>query len=234
MEDMQSIIDKISKCLALSKSANEHEAAIALKQAQALMQKHKINEKQVLLSDVKENIIRTKNQRNKDIELRLKSMIANVFECGTYLKWYSSKGKIYQQYVFYGIEPNVSIAAYAYSVLLPILIRNKQNYLTSLHGNTKLKSKRKLGISYHRGWIQGVEGKCKNLHPNEELKDKLKEFEKTLNLTYYDVKDVKHYNKDMLTQARINGYSDGSKVNLHRAIDPNDEKKKIFLSCLNE
>ncbi|MCE6577430.1 DUF2786 domain-containing protein, partial [Acinetobacter baumannii] len=39
MEDMQTIIDKISKCLALSKSANEHEAAVALKQAQTLMQK---------------------------------------------------------------------------------------------------------------------------------------------------------------------------------------------------
>lgn len=44
MEDMQTIIDKISKCLALSKSANEHEAAIALRQAQALMQKYKISE----------------------------------------------------------------------------------------------------------------------------------------------------------------------------------------------
>lgn len=37
------------------------------------------------------------------------------------------------------------------------------------------------------------------------------------------------YNKDMLYQARVKGYSDGSKVNLHHAIDPN-ETKKIFLS----
>lgn len=58
---------------------------------------------------------------------------------------------------FYGVEPNVSIATYAYNVLLPILIKNKQSYLATLHGNTKLKSKRRLGISYHRGWILGVE-----------------------------------------------------------------------------
>lgn len=233
MEDMQTIIEKISKCLALSKSANEHEAAVALRQAQALMQKYKISEKQILISDVKEHIIQTKSQRNKDIERRLKAMIANVFECGTYLNWYTLKGVKYQQYVFYGIEPNVSIAAYAYSVLLPILIKNKQCYLATLHGNTKLKSKRRLGISYHRGWIHGVEIKCKNLSPDKELKEKLKEYEKTLNLTYYDVKSVKHYNKDMLNQARVKGYSDGSKVNLHQAIDPN-ETKTIFLSRLNE
>lgn len=74
MEDMQTIIDKISKCLALSKSANEHEAAIALRQAQALMQKYKISEKQILISDIKERIIQTKTQRTKDIERRLKVM----------------------------------------------------------------------------------------------------------------------------------------------------------------
>lgn len=51
----------------------------------------------------------------------------------------------------------MSIATYAYNVLLPILIKNKQSYLATLHGNTKLKSKRRLGISYHRGWILGVE-----------------------------------------------------------------------------
>ncbi|WP_407324541.1 DUF2786 domain-containing protein [Acinetobacter pittii] len=229
MEDMQTIIDKISKCLALSKSANEHEAAVALRQAQALMQKYKISEKQILISDIKERIIQTKTQRTKDIERRLKVMIANVFECGSYSGWYTLEGTKFQQHVFYGVEPNASIAAYAYSVLLPILIKNKQSYLATLHGNTKLKSKRRLGISYHRGWIQGVEKKCKNLNPDKELKEKLNEYEKTLNLVYCEVKSVKHYNKDMLYQARVKGYSDGSKVNLHHAIDPN-ETKKIFLS----
>lgn len=96
MEDMQTIIDKISKCLALSKSANEHEAAVALKQAQTLMQKYKISEKQILISDIKERIIQTKTQRTKDIERRLKVMIANVFECGSYSGFYTLEGVKYQ------------------------------------------------------------------------------------------------------------------------------------------
>lgn len=72
MEDMQTIIDKISKCLALSKSANEHEAAIALRQAQALMQKYKISEKQILISDIKERIIQTKLKEQKILKDDLK------------------------------------------------------------------------------------------------------------------------------------------------------------------
>ena len=37
--DKQAVLEKIKQCLALSKSANEHEAAQAMKQAQALMKK---------------------------------------------------------------------------------------------------------------------------------------------------------------------------------------------------
>ena len=38
--DKEKALDKIKKCLALSRSANEHEAAQALKHAQALMDKY--------------------------------------------------------------------------------------------------------------------------------------------------------------------------------------------------
>ena len=37
------VIEKIKKCLALSKSANQHEAATALRQAQSLMEKYNID-----------------------------------------------------------------------------------------------------------------------------------------------------------------------------------------------
>ena len=52
--DKEKILDKIKKCLALSKSANEHEAAQALKQAQALMEKHEVNAVDIALSEVSE------------------------------------------------------------------------------------------------------------------------------------------------------------------------------------
>ena len=41
--DKNKAIEKIKKCLALAKSANENEAAIALRQAQALMREFQID-----------------------------------------------------------------------------------------------------------------------------------------------------------------------------------------------
>lgn len=52
--DKEKVLDKIKKCLALGKSANEHEAAQALKQAQALMPKYEISDADVALSDIGE------------------------------------------------------------------------------------------------------------------------------------------------------------------------------------
>ena len=50
--DKEKVLDKIKKCLALGQSANEHEAAQALKQAQALMEKYEVNAVDIALSRV--------------------------------------------------------------------------------------------------------------------------------------------------------------------------------------
>lgn len=52
--DKEKVLDKIKKCLALGRSANEHEAAQALRQAQALMEKYKVNAEDIALSKVSE------------------------------------------------------------------------------------------------------------------------------------------------------------------------------------
>ena len=46
------ILKKIRKLLALSASANEHEAAAALAKAQALMEEHELAERDVELADI--------------------------------------------------------------------------------------------------------------------------------------------------------------------------------------
>ena len=52
--DKSSALEKIKKCLALSRSANEHEAAQALKHAQALMAKYGLTGWDVELAEVSE------------------------------------------------------------------------------------------------------------------------------------------------------------------------------------
>ena len=52
--DKQKVLEKIKKCLALGESANEHEAAQAIRQAQILMKKYGISENDVELSGISE------------------------------------------------------------------------------------------------------------------------------------------------------------------------------------
>lgn len=56
--DKQTALAKIKKCLALSKSANEHEAAQALKHAQFLMSEFGLTELDVSLAEVSEERIK--------------------------------------------------------------------------------------------------------------------------------------------------------------------------------
>jgi hypothetical protein len=51
---LERVIRKIKRCLALSKSSNENEAATAMHQAQALMREYRLTELDVRLSDVDE------------------------------------------------------------------------------------------------------------------------------------------------------------------------------------
>ena len=51
---LERAIRKIKHCLALAQSANENEAATALRQAQALMREYRLTEMDVKLSDVGE------------------------------------------------------------------------------------------------------------------------------------------------------------------------------------
>lgn len=55
--DKNTAIDKIKKCLALSKSDNPHEAAAALRQAQKLMALYKVDALDVSLADVTEETV---------------------------------------------------------------------------------------------------------------------------------------------------------------------------------
>lgn len=53
-KDNEKIIDKIKKCLALSRSANEHEAEAALRQARKLMEAHGVTDLDIEAAEAQE------------------------------------------------------------------------------------------------------------------------------------------------------------------------------------
>ena len=94
--DKEKALDKIKKCLALSKSANEHEAAQALRQAQALMEKYEVNAVDIALSRVSEQKADRKMAfKLADWQWGIANMISDIFGCQSY-----QRGKTM---MFYGI-----------------------------------------------------------------------------------------------------------------------------------
>ena len=118
----EKILDKIKKCLALSKSANEHEAAQSLKQAQALMEKYEVNAVDIALSEVSEQ----KADRKMAFKLAnwqwsVATMISDVFGCKTY-----KRGKTM---MFYGIGNRAEISAYAFDVVYRQISAERRKFL---------------------------------------------------------------------------------------------------------
>lgn len=128
MKNNDEILKKIKKCLALSKSANEHEAATALRQAQKLMQKYGIDDEAVAFSDVAEERASAKTNHNPP---RWSSMLAGICADAFGCEWFISK-RLFEKTacVFVGISHNAYLASYAYEVLLRQLTRARKDYYT--------------------------------------------------------------------------------------------------------
>ena len=82
--ELDRIIDKVKKCIALSKSDNPHEAAAALRQAQALMRKHGIDEAGIAAAEIGATDVEHKSSnavRPPAWETMLMMLVGTAFGC---------------------------------------------------------------------------------------------------------------------------------------------------------
>lgn len=138
------VLSKIKKCLALSQSANEHEAALALKQARKLMDLNGLS-----ASDITDRCIhrvRSKHKRYPKWAYDLTYTVGVAFGCSSYI----GSNTVY----FIGKENAPEIAGYTYEVLARQLELNKKEFLA--HRRTTAARKRKIGQAFAEGWVYGV------------------------------------------------------------------------------
>ena len=113
--DRAKILDKIKKCLALSKSANEHEAAAALRQAQSLMRLHEIDEADIEDSKISEaNASASAARRPASWETKLAGSVADAVGC---VRLFGPAGSGRGSWCFVGAEYAPTVAQYAFTVL---------------------------------------------------------------------------------------------------------------------
>lgn len=158
----KALIDKIRKCLALAKSANEHEAAAALAKAQALMAEHGIG-----LGDVEfgEATARGNGCARKPPlwEAGLLTAVRYVFPCSAIL----DGGK----YRFIGRVPSAELAAYAFTVLHRQLKAARADYIRTKLKRVRPGRKSARADIFCEGWATTILTKLRAIAPQQREPD---------------------------------------------------------------
>ena len=222
--DKQAVLEKIKKCLALSKSANEHEAAQAMKQAQALMKKYEVDAVDVVLSEVSEQ----KVDRKMAIKLAnwqwsVANMIADVFGCQSY--------QLGDTMMFYGIGNRAEISAYAFDVVYRQISAGRRKFLKTCRAR-KPANRTYLADQFCEGWLAGAWNKVKKFEMSDEEKTVMdgyteKEHKGMPIAATRDAKSSKLEGTSVALEALMLGNEAGKKVQLHHAMNGKEGVKQI-------
>ncbi len=216
--DKEKVLEKIKKCLALSKSANEHEAAQALKQAQALMREYGISDADVALSDIKQHACTDKTaNRIPGWQAWLATTVKQAFG----VEWYLGGDWNNTRVIFYGTGNKAELAAYAYSVLLRQLKGARREYIDTALKRVRLaKNKTYRADQFCEGWISAVYRKIDKFANGEREQALLQQFGKSLGLGEVKPREAAPSSnaKRVADLDRFLGNQQGKSAQLHHAM----------------
>lgn len=218
--DTERIIEKIRKCLALSGSSNAHEAAIALRQAQALMARHGINDNDLLAAEARE--ARTQagvKRRPTGHEATLADTVAKAFQCDLFFaQGRRDKG----EWVFVGVGGRETIAQYAFDVLARQLRMARADYLKT--ACTRLRSaasKTRRADIFASAWVEAVQDKVMLFARSESDDAAIAAYkEKHYALTTRTLRKPDPLKSQGDIHAAVHGLRQGAAAALHQAVDP--------------
>jgi len=161
--DRQKVLSKIQKCLALAASSNPHEAATAMRQAQALMREYGVEEGEVLAAQVSEADARTPAAKRPAVwESYLAHMVGSAFATkvffgpGMKVRRGRKTGRMAGVWKFVGTSARPEVARYTFEVLLRRVRKARSTYIENeLCGWSRAERTRK-GDLFARAWVSEV------------------------------------------------------------------------------
>lgn len=150
--DHKKALDKIKKCLRMAASSNPHEAAAAMRQARALMEKHRLDGDDVLASDVLECAARS-GAKNRPVawETKLAGIVSRAYSCS-----YLFMGGI-GEYRFVG--EMAEVASYTMTLLLRQVRQARRDYVAAHLTRCKAATKTKRADVFCDAWAYTVNSK---------------------------------------------------------------------------
>lgn len=213
------ILRRIKKCLALSKSSNEHEAAAALRQAKAMMEKHGITLHDAELPSIE--VLDTsagKHSRARYTipEKHLINVICSFFGCSVV---FSNSHP-----VIAGEAPAPEICSYAIHVLVRQIQVNRKDSLKEFenqHFKLKPSEAKTFNRSYGIAWVAAVSEKVREFASQitEQIRDAQDQairthFNMDVGGEFREVNKPKIKDSPLETYALGKGWNDGKQANI--------------------
>ncbi|MEZ5537612.1 MAG: DUF2786 domain-containing protein [Thiolinea sp.] len=221
------ILEKIQKCMALSASSNENEAASALKQAQKLMEKHGLTSSDVLMAQVNEcstKRVTRNSDRLPEWQADLALMIGKAFDCRVITLWRPG-GKVIQ-YIGCGTDPE--IATYSLEVLNRQLIARRAEYMRSLPNWMTRRQKTLSANSYAEGWVLSAAEKAGNVFDRKLPEEKAKAIEAFLQTNGGDdLPEQKTTSSGNDRSSAMAGFQAGADANIWQGVGGAEEQRRL-------
>ena len=230
--DQKRILRRIRKCLAMAESGNEHEAAAALRQAKAMMDKYGITHTDVdrPVYDIKDQFKGKRGHGNmtRD-ESVLYDRVAGFFNCScVYIKGWP---------IMAGIAPAPEIADYAAVNLLRQLRTARkvaaQKAADSIGRDLTAVERRNFNRSYNRGWLVSVIRLLEEFSSTyvdkgtrSQHMDALAEYTKVKGPKVYELPDIKKTPEAKLGLSI--GLKDGTEAVLNHGVTDNQRKQALL------
>lgn len=147
--DHSKALDKIKKLLRLAGSSNPHEAAAAMRQARAMMEKFGLGEADVALSDVCEHSAASGSKMTPaQWEASLAHTVAQAYSCKMLFISYAGQWRF--------IGEMAEVAGYTMTILLRQVRKARRDYIASELKRCKPANKTKRADMFCEGWVWAV------------------------------------------------------------------------------
>lgn len=216
------ILEKIKKCLRLAASSHGNEAAIALRQAQALMREHQLDSATVELSEVKSIYARAGWGKEPPMYFAsLVNLVSRAF--GVDAIFHVKFGKT-DDVEYIGIDNQPELAAYAHDVLRRQLTRDRTEYLKTLKRYKRTNKTRRADL-FAEQWVNSVSSTVVRFAQTEEHKQLINRYK---SIRFQNLRSSEPRSHDYLDRdydAAQAGYAAGKNIRLHRAASFNDRER---------
>lgn len=217
------ILDKIQKCLRLSKSSEPHEAAAAMRQAQAMMAKWSVSDAELLGLEVKSVLVITPSPFKKSTPLHhahLTHIIRMAFDVHCVKEREMVNGRFVIAYRYFGIGGKPELAGYAHDVIFRAIWSAWNAYRKA---NPDLAGIRGARMGFWVGWLTAVKSKIDVFAGSPEEKDLI---QKALTSRYGELSKGKSNEMKLSARTHGDGHAAAADFSIHRPMTGSKLKQR--------